>query len=102
MMRRFPIAPGRGFQVLGGSPRSQAATMVLAPGEQTGGADNRHSADQLGLYVLEGEGRARVADQELTLRPGDLLLIEAGEAHQIAGAGGQPLKTLDIYAPPAY
>ena len=36
------------------------------------------------------------------LEPGSLLLIEAGEAHEIANDGDVPLESLNIYAPPEY
>lgn len=31
-----------------------------------------------------------------------LMLIEAGERHEIRNTGGAPLRTLNFYAPPAY
>lgn len=100
-MRSYAIAPGAGFQVLAGSGRSEAATMVLGAGEKTGGPDNRHAGSDQWLYVLEGAGCARVGDEDVALAPGTLLLIEAGETHEVAAAD-RPLKTLNIYAPPAY
>ena len=90
------------FKVLGGSPRSQTAVMTLAAGDSTGGPDNRHEASDQWLYVLSGSGRAVVEGRELTLTAGMLLLIEAGEAHELAAGEGGPLATFSIYAPPAY
>jgi len=40
--------------------------------------------------------------KRIRLRPGTLLLIEKGEAHEIANTGSLPLVTLNIYTPPAY
>jgi mannose-6-phosphate isomerase-like protein (cupin superfamily) len=42
------------------------------------------------------EGRAVV------IRRGSLLLIEAGEEHEIRNDGAHPLVTINVYAPPAY
>ena len=38
----------------------------------------------------------------MELSPGDLLLIEAGEPHEIRAGGEHRLVTLNVYAPPAY
>ena len=34
--------------------------------------------------------------------PGTLLLIEHGDQHEVRNTGGELLKTLNIYSPPAY
>mgnify|MGYP000297670046 FL=1 len=52
--------------------------------------------------MISGEGRAILDGEEHELNAGDLLLIEAGEAHEIANTGERPLQTLNIYAPPEY
>ena len=76
--------------------------MVLEPGESTGGADNRHPDSDQWLFVAGGAGRAVVEGREVELREGSLLLIEAGEAHEIVNTGSEPLRTVNVYAPPAY
>lgn len=91
-----------GFEVLAGTERSQAATMVLAPGTSTGGPDNRHPASDQWLYVISGHGSAVVEGKESELGAGSLLLIEAGEAHEIKSEGDRPLQTLSFYAPAVY
>ena len=101
-MKRHTIQPTEGFNVLTTSARSQMATMVLAVGESTGGPDNRHPDQDQWLYILSGEGQAVVEGQTVDLAPGALLLIEAGEGHEIRCTGSAPLETFSIYAPPAY
>jgi len=91
-----------GFEVIMGSDRSQAALMVLEPGSVTGGPDNRHPYSDQWLFVIEGSGRATVEEKEVEVGAGHLLLIEAGETHQIANTGVSSLRTLNVYAPPAY
>jgi mannose-6-phosphate isomerase-like protein (cupin superfamily) len=96
-------ARARGFfRLVAGTARSQAATMVLRPGQTTGGKDNRHLRQDQWLYVVSGTGLAVVEGRKVRLTPGTLLLVEAGEAHEIQGAGSAPLVTVTIYAPPAY
>lgn len=101
-MELVQIEPRSGFELLAGTDRAQAATMVLAPGESTGGPDNRHPRSDQWLYVVSGEGKAVVEGTEHELRQGALLLIEASEAHEISNDGDGPLSTFSIYAPPAY
>ena len=96
------IDPPSGFRVVAGTQRSQAATMVLAPASSTGGPDNRHARSDQWLYIISGEGRAILDGEEHELEEGALLLIEAGEAHEIINDGERPLKTLSLYAPPEY
>jgi mannose-6-phosphate isomerase-like protein (cupin superfamily) len=38
----------------------------------------------------------------LALKAGSLLLIEAGDTHEIRNTGRSLLKTVSIYVPPAY
>lgn len=91
-----------GFQVVGGTGRSQAAVMVLAAGESTGGPTNKHETSDQWLYVVSGRGQATVGRQQVDLAPGSLLLIEAGEPHEIKNTGNTPLDTINVYAPPEY
>lgn len=90
------------FRIVAGTPRSQAATMVLEPGQATGGDDNVHSESDQWLYVVSGSGSAVVEGRRVGLEAGSLLLIEAGEAHEIACPGPEPLVTVNVYAPTAY
>ena len=96
------IEPATEFKVIASTNRSQAATMVLESGTSTGGPENRHSGSDQWLFVLSGAGHAVVEDQETDLVPGTLLLIEAGESHEIRSTGEGPLRTLNVYAPTAY
>lgn len=101
-MQHFEIKPQAGFDVIGGTLRSQAATMVLSAGSSTGGPGNRHKESDQWLFVLDGSGKAIIAGREYPLSPGSLVLIEHGEAHEIRNDGDQPLETISIYAPLAY
>lgn len=93
---------GQGFRVVLGDARSQAAQMTLAPGETEGGSDNRHAGADQWLYVVSGSGVAIVGGERVELRAGTLVLIERGEVHEIRNTGDEPLKTLNVYVPPAY
>lgn len=76
--------------------------MVLKPGQISGPYGNEHpDSDQI-LIVLDGEAHARVENESQMLGPGDVLVIEAGEKHQISCPGPTTLSTLNIYSPPGY
>ena len=93
---------GRGFRVIPGNRASQAAEMVLAPGDAEGDCGNRHRGADQWLYVVSGTGEAMVDGKRHRLRAGSLLLIERREKHQIRNTGRALLRTLNFYSPPAY
>jgi mannose-6-phosphate isomerase-like protein (cupin superfamily) len=101
-MELLQVDPPSGFRILTGTSRSQAATLLLVPVVSTGGPNNRHARSDQWLYVVSGSGKAILEGTEHELEAGSLLLIEAGEAHEISNASEQPLKTLSVYAPPEY
>ena len=90
------------WKVFEGTRRSQAAQMVIPPGESEGGPGNRHARSDQWLFVLEGRGVAVHGKKRMRLQRGVLLLIEKGETHEIRNTGVVPLRTLNFYAAPAY
>jgi mannose-6-phosphate isomerase-like protein (cupin superfamily) len=90
------------FRVALGNRRSQAAEMVLPPGESEGGSDNRHRGADQWLFVVSGSGQAVVNRRRYRLKAGTLLLIERGDRHEIKNTGREKLVTLNFYVPPAY
>ena len=101
-MRRKQLTLGKGFRVAIGNPRSQAAEMVLAPGQAEGDPKNRHHGADQWLYVISGSGSAKINGRRYTLKPGTLLLIERDDKHEIVNTGRALLRTLNFYVPPAY
>ena len=101
-MKHAKLSSNQGFRVVRGNRRSQAAEMILAPGQTEGSSDNRHRGSDQWLYVVSGTGRAIVKDKRYLLQAGTLLLIERGETHEIRNTGRSPLRTLNVYVPPAY
>ena len=93
---------GQGFRVVLGDKHSQAAQMTLGPGECEGGPDNRHRGADQWLYVVSGTGEAVVNGSKVPLRAGTLVLIQRGDTHEVRNTGRGPLRTLNIYVPPAY
>ncbi|HVF62824.1 MAG TPA: cupin domain-containing protein [Casimicrobiaceae bacterium] len=101
-MKRKTLRFGKGFNVLFGTRRSQAAQMVLEPGKSEGDSTNRHAGADQWLFVVSGTGVAMVNRRRYPLQPMSLLLIEHGDRHEIKNTGRVLLKTLNFYVPPAY
>lgn len=88
------------FDVVLETADAQAAQMTLAPGQSTGGPDNYHAESDQWLFVVAGTGVATVDGDDHRLDRGDLVVIEAGERHEIENDGDEPLETLNVYVPP--
>ena len=93
---------GKGFRVVFGNRRSQAAEMVIEPGDAEGDPSNRHRGADQWLFVISGTGSALVNGRRHRLRPGTLLLIEHKDRHEVRNTGRGLLRTLNVYVPPAY
>ena len=101
-MKKKTLSLREGFRVGPRNKRSQAAEMVIPPGDAEGDPDNRHRGSDQWLYVVAGRGRALVNGRAHAIGPGSLLLIEAGDRHEVRNTGRALLRTLNIYVPPAY
>jgi len=101
-MRQKSLRFGKGFHIAFGNRRSQAAEMVIAPGDSEGDPDNRHRGSDQWLFVLSGTGIATINNKRRHLRKNVLLLIERGDRHEIRNNGRALLRTLNFYVPPAY
>lgn len=88
------------WEILGETKRTQAAIMTIRNGESEGGPDNKHPDTDQWLFVLGGSGNATVGGRKVILRKGVLVLIEAGETHQITANARSVLRTLNFYGPP--
>lgn len=76
---------------------SQVVLMCLLPGEDIGN-EVHETVDQI-LVFVEGEGKAKVGDEEFDLKPGVMAFVDAGAWHNFTNTGGAPLKLYTIYSP---
>jgi mannose-6-phosphate isomerase-like protein (cupin superfamily) len=102
LMKQTSVSFAKGFRVLIGDQHSQAASMVIEPGDSEGGPDNRHGGADQWLYVDSGTGEARINGHVYPLQAGSLILIQRGDRHELRNTGSTPMKTLNFYVPPAY
>jgi quercetin dioxygenase-like cupin family protein len=70
---------------------------ALEPGQAQAG--HRHAVGDKLYFVLSGSGRIRVADEERTVRAGDLVCAPAGSEHGVANPGPERLTVLVVMAP---
>ena len=52
--------------------------------------------------MVEGSGIATINGHKNKLKAGTIVLIEAGDRHEIRNTGRTLLKTVNVYVPPAY
>lgn len=90
------------WDVLGGTERTQVAVMVLAPGEASSASPSVHPGEDQFLYVTEGEVTAELGDSRQTLVAGQCVIVPAGLPHRFVNTSEAPVRTLNVYAPPAY
>lgn len=76
--------------------------MVLPTGGKEGGPDNNHRGADQWLFFVEGTGAAIINGHKTRLKAGMMMLIEAGDHHEIRNTGRSLLKTVSVYLPPAY
>ena len=70
------------FEVLQTTKRTQTAIMTLKPGKSSGSKPEGHKKSDQVLLVLKGEVEGEIADETLTLREGDMIVIPAGARHK--------------------
>ncbi len=51
-------------------------------------------------YILEGTGTIWLGDKEVTVKPGDLVIIPKGTPHGGTKPNGRPIKAIAIKTPP--
>jgi len=98
--------PGRkALEIISGARGSHSVTLRLAeipvpkPGEPPRAA-HHHSDFEECIFVLSGEGRTYADSGEYPLKPGDTLLVPAGEKHVTRNTGAEPLLLLCFFPVP--
>lgn len=100
-MDKFKITADSFFKVLWTSDKSQIATMILRPGQESSSGMESHRGDQI-TYCLEGEGTITTENGKIVLKKGELLALESKEKHHFKNTGKKDWKVLVFYAPPEY
>jgi mannose-6-phosphate isomerase-like protein (cupin superfamily) len=66
------------------------------PGEAPRGPHVHYACEEV-IYVVSGEGTTKATSGEFPLKPGDTLLVPAGELHVTRNTGREPLSLLCFF-----
>jgi uncharacterized cupin superfamily protein len=95
--------PGRkALEIVSGERGAQGLTLrlveipVVQPGDMPR-APHHHSDFEECIYTLSGEGTTFADSGEFHLKPGDTLLMPAGEKHVTRNTGSEPLVLLCFF-----
>jgi mannose-6-phosphate isomerase-like protein (cupin superfamily) len=69
------------------------------PGDKRRGPHVHHDFEEC-IYVLSGQGTMHAESGEHPVRPGDILLVPAGEKHMTMNTGTEPLVLLCFFPVP--
>ena len=69
------------------------------PGDKPRGPHLHHGFEEC-IYVLSGEGTTQAESGEIPIKPGDIVLIPAGEKHMTRNTGNEPLVLLCFFPEP--
>ncbi|MBD3264064.1 MAG: cupin domain-containing protein [Candidatus Omnitrophica bacterium] len=101
-MKSYTVKPKESWEVPEGTKFSHGKIMVVEPHQSIGGPENRHEDNNQWVFVLSGHGEAIVSNKVIALKHHKLLLVEAGENHEIRNTSDETLETLNFYAPKEY
>ncbi|HXJ11967.1 MAG TPA: cupin domain-containing protein [Candidatus Limnocylindrales bacterium] len=95
--------PGRkAMEIVSGERGARGVTLrlveipVMKPGDEIRAA-HQHSEFEECIYTLSGRGTTFADSGEYEMRPGDTLLMPAGEKHVTRNTGGEPLVLLCFF-----
>ena len=95
--------PGRkAMEIVSGERGARGVTLRLVeipvanPGEPLRAAHQHSEFEEL-IYTLSGQGTAFADSGEYEMRPGDTLLVPAGEKHVTRNTGSEPLVLLCFF-----
>ncbi len=95
--------PGRkSLEIVSGEQGARAVTLRLAeipvpqPGDGPRGWHQHHDFEEC-IYVLSGQGTTTADSGEFALKPGDTILVPAGEKHVTRNTGNEPLMLLCFF-----
>jgi mannose-6-phosphate isomerase-like protein (cupin superfamily) len=97
--------PGRtAVEMVSGEIDSQITFRVVEvpvqkPGETLRGPHLHHGYEEC-IYVLRGEGRTLSESGELSIKPGDVVLVLPEEKHVTRNTGSEPLVLLCFFPTP--
>jgi mannose-6-phosphate isomerase-like protein (cupin superfamily) len=77
--------------------RHSLAYVTLSPGKSA--LLHYHPQAEESYFILKGQARMVVGDEEATVRPGQAILIQPDQAHKITNLGQEDLEFLAVCVP---
>ena len=100
--KQLGLSGRKALEIVSGERGSHGVTLRLAeipvpqPGETPRGPHQHHEFEEC-IYVLSGIGTTFADSGEFPLKPGDTLLMPAGEKHVTRNTGTEPLLLLCFF-----
>jgi quercetin dioxygenase-like cupin family protein len=100
--KRLGLAGRASLEIVSGEQGSRAVTLRLVeipvqqPGEIPRGPHLHRDVEEC-IFVLSGTGTTHTENGEHTLKPGDTILVPAGEKHVTRNTGSEPLMLLCFF-----
>jgi len=85
----------------GNAPLTRHSVAEIRHPPGTASQEHYHTSAEEVYYVIGGQGRLRVDDQERSIRPGDVAVIVPGQRHKVWAEGEKDLVLL-VTCVPAY
>jgi len=85
-------------RVLATGKHVQIVIMNIEQGGEIG--SETHNDNDQTLYLLSGQGRVFLDDEESSFNAGDLVVVPAGTKHNFVTEGDKPMKIITTYSPP--
>lgn len=77
---------------------TQIVIMSIPPQGEIG--EETHTDTDQVLYVVEGQGKTILNDEEKDFNKDDIILVNAGTKHNFVNTGQNDLKIITTYSPP--
>jgi len=100
--KELPLPGRRAMEIVSGERGAQGVTLrlveipVAKPGDRSRAA-HQHLEFEECIYTLAGQGTTFADSGEYDMRPGDTLLMPAGEKHVTRNTGSEPLVLLCFF-----
>ena len=85
-------------KVLFTGEKSQLVVMDIPPGGEAGLEVHKHVEQT--LFILRGQAKVVLDDEESTVSLGDVVVVTPGTKHNFTNTGTEALKIYTLYAPP--
>ena len=83
-----------------GTEGTAVQAFVFVPGK--GFAPHAHEKSEQVLYVVEGEAKIQLGDEERTVGPGAAVVVPKGVEHGVENVGDDPLVLMMVSTPPLH